>query len=77
MHHVNKKQTKPTEKPKDYSYLKRDIDDPNKKRKSNLDKNLKSVGPGAKDKDTGIQSNPTWAQFESLEDLFFSDDDDN
>ena len=65
---------KPTENPK-IERLRKKIEDPNKKIKSNLEKNLKSVGPGAKDKDTGIQSNPAWATFESLEDLFFGDED--
>jgi hypothetical protein len=62
---------KPTETPKSNksSWLSKQIDNSNKKRKSNLDKNLKSIEPGANMKNTGIAANPTWAKTDQFNEI--------
>jgi hypothetical protein len=62
---------KPTETPKSNksSWLSKQIDNSNKKRKSNLDKNLKTIEPGANMKNTGIDANPTWAKTDQFNEI--------
>jgi hypothetical protein len=62
---------KPTETPKSNksSWLSKQIDNSNKKRKSNLDKNLKTIEPGANMKNTGINANPTWAKTDQFNEI--------
>ena len=62
---------KPTETPKSNksSWLSKQIDQSNKKRKSNLDKNLKTIEPGANMKNTGIDANPLWAKTDQFNEI--------